>query len=79
MFFLSREGCIKVGDRVVAINGYKVAHLTLTETLSLFSQCDTSAVFTMSYDVAVQGKSNIYSSFFPSPFFSTSSFFISFL
>ncbi|CAG5128296.1 unnamed protein product, partial [Candidula unifasciata] len=49
-----REGCIKVGDRVVAINGYKVAHLTLTETLSLFSQCDTSAVFTMSYDVAVQ-------------------------
>ncbi|GFN84600.1 hypothetical protein PoB_001110600 [Plakobranchus ocellatus] len=49
-----REGSIKVGDSVVAINGYKVTHLSLAETLSLYDQCDTAASFSIAYHVNVQ-------------------------
>ncbi|KAH9487789.1 Glutamate receptor-interacting protein 2 [Bulinus truncatus] len=48
-----RDGSIKVGDRVLAINGYKVSHLSLNETLGLFAQCDKAASFTISYDVVI--------------------------
>ncbi|CAL1527022.1 unnamed protein product [Lymnaea stagnalis] len=50
---VDRESSIKIGDRVLAINGFNVKDLTLTETISLFAQCDNSTTFTMSYDVAI--------------------------
>ncbi|GFR74002.1 glutamate receptor-interacting protein 1 [Elysia marginata] len=49
-----REGSIRPGDHVVAINGYKVTHLSLAETLSLFDQCDQAALFSIAYNVDVQ-------------------------
>ncbi|XP_055881782.1 glutamate receptor-interacting protein 2-like [Biomphalaria glabrata] len=48
-----REGSIQVGDRVLAVNGYKVNHLSLNETLEIFAQCDKAASFTLSYDVTL--------------------------
>lgn len=51
-----RDEHIKLGDRVVQVNGYKVTHLTLTEMWSLLQQCGHQTTFTIAYDVAVMGK-----------------------
>ena len=50
-----REGSIKEGDRILAVNNYKVVHLSLSETMSLLHQCDSDAVFAVEYDVSVMG------------------------
>lgn len=52
-----RDGRIKVGDRILQVNGYKVTHLSLTEMWSLLQQCEHQTAFTVGYDVAVMGKS----------------------
>ncbi|XP_041347571.1 glutamate receptor-interacting protein 1-like [Gigantopelta aegis] len=48
-----REGSIKEGDRILAVNNYKVCHLSLSETMSLLQQCESETVFTVEYDVSV--------------------------
>ena len=51
-----RDEQLKVADRVVQVNGYKVTHLTLTEMWSLLQQCGHQTTFTIAYDVAVMGE-----------------------
>nr|KAG5708494.1 hypothetical protein BaRGS_026221 [Batillaria attramentaria] len=48
-----RDGQLKVGDRVLQVNGYKVTHLTLSEMWSLLNQCGHQTTFTIAYDIAV--------------------------
>ncbi|KAL8608811.1 hypothetical protein ACOMHN_051416 [Nucella lapillus] len=48
-----RHEHIKVGDRVIQVNGYKVSHLSLTEMWGLLLQCGHQTTFTVAYDVAV--------------------------
>ncbi|XP_059153790.1 glutamate receptor-interacting protein 2-like [Physella acuta] len=48
-----REGSIRVGDRINAINGYKLNHHSLQDIMGILSQCESSASFTVSYDVAI--------------------------
>ncbi|XP_069141413.1 glutamate receptor-interacting protein 1-like isoform X2 [Argopecten irradians] len=48
-----REGSVKVGDRVVAINEYNVAHFTLSEVNMFLNQCGQEVTFTVEYDVSV--------------------------
>ncbi|XP_021364887.1 glutamate receptor-interacting protein 1-like isoform X2 [Mizuhopecten yessoensis] len=48
-----REGSIKIGDRIVAINEYNVAHFTLSEVNMFVQQCGQEVTFTFEYDVSV--------------------------
>lgn len=51
-----RDGCIQVGDRIIAVNEYNVAHFTLSEASMFLQQCGHEANFTVEYDVSVMGK-----------------------
>lgn len=57
VFFL-REGTIKIGDRLLAINGVKVTQCTLSEALSLLRNSNQEARFLIEYDVSVLGAHN---------------------
>ncbi|XP_063443888.1 glutamate receptor-interacting protein 2-like isoform X1 [Mytilus trossulus] len=48
-----REGSIQVGDRIIAINEYNVAHFTLSEASMFLQQCGHEANFTVEYDMSV--------------------------
>ncbi|XP_050413050.1 glutamate receptor-interacting protein 1 isoform X2 [Patella vulgata] len=48
-----REGSIKEGDRIIAMNGYRVTHLSLMETMTLIHQVEQEATFSVEYDVSV--------------------------
>ncbi|ELU00765.1 hypothetical protein CAPTEDRAFT_224220 [Capitella teleta] len=48
-----REGTIKIGDRLLAINGVKVTQCTLSEALSLLRNSNQEARFLIEYDVSV--------------------------
>ena len=53
--FIYREGSVQVGDRIIAINEYNVAHFTLSEASMFLQQCGHEANFTVEYDVSVMG------------------------
>ena len=55
-FSTSREGSLKVGDRILTINDFSVVALNLTEIYMLLSQCDNQTTFTVEYDISVIGK-----------------------
>jgi len=46
---------VQVGDRIIAINEYNVAHFTLSEASMFLQQCGHEANFTIEYDVSVMG------------------------
>ncbi|CAF1078989.1 unnamed protein product [Didymodactylos carnosus] len=47
------EGTIKIGDRILAINGISVASATLQDAHNLMKQCRGTTLFLIEYDVAV--------------------------
>lgn len=51
-----REGTIKIGDRVLAINGINVGGATLQDAHNLMRQCRGTTLFLIEYDVAIVGK-----------------------
>ncbi len=56
MLFYSREGTLKIGDRVLAINGINVTGATLQDAHNLMKQCRGTTLFLIEYDVAIVGK-----------------------
>ncbi|XP_064605034.1 glutamate receptor-interacting protein 1-like isoform X3 [Liolophura sinensis] len=48
-----RENSLKEGDRILAVNGYHVTHLSLSEAMVLLNQCGREATFLFEYDVSV--------------------------
>ena len=59
-FSNSREGSLKVSDRILTINDFNVVTLNLAEVYMLLSQCDNQTTFTMEYDISVIGKLSFY-------------------
>ena len=55
-FIDSREGTLKIGDRVLAINGINVTGATLHEAHNLMRQCRGITLFLIEYDVAIVGN-----------------------
>lgn len=55
-FIDSREGTLKIGDRVLAINGINVTGATLQEAHNLMRQCRGITLFLIEYDVAIVGN-----------------------
>jgi C-terminal processing protease CtpA/Prc len=51
-----REGTLKIGDRVLAINGINVSGATLQDAHNLMRQCRGTTLFLIEYDVAIVGK-----------------------
>ena len=51
-----REGTVKIGDRVLAINGINVSGASLQEAHSVMRQCRGTTLFLIEYDVAIVGK-----------------------
>ncbi|CAF0828269.1 unnamed protein product [Rotaria sp. Silwood1] len=48
-----KEGTIKIGDRVLAINGINVGGATLQDAYNLMRQCRGTTLFLIEYDVAI--------------------------
>ncbi|KAL4225936.1 Glutamate receptor-interacting protein 1 [Mactra antiquata] len=48
-----REGSLKPGDRILAVNEFSAVFLTLTEMNMLLAQCTEETTFTVEYDVSV--------------------------
>lgn len=51
-----REGTLKIGDRVLAINGINVSGATLEDAHNIMRQCRGITLFLVEYDVAIVGK-----------------------
>ena len=47
---------MKIGDRVLAINGINVSGASLQEAHSVMRQCRGTTLFLIEYDVAIVGK-----------------------
>lgn len=58
-----REGTLKIGDRILAINGINVLNATLQEAYFIMKQCKGLTLFLVEYDSAVVGESSIESFF----------------
>ncbi|XP_052267303.1 glutamate receptor-interacting protein 1-like isoform X2 [Dreissena polymorpha] len=48
-----REGSLKPGDRILAVNDFSIVTLSLTEMNMLLAQCSGETSFTVEYDVSV--------------------------
>ncbi len=54
--FFHREGTLKVGDRILAVNSVDVSRMSLVEATSLLRRSKTHAHLLVEYDVSVMGK-----------------------
>jgi glutamate receptor-interacting protein len=50
-----REGTLKIGDRILAINGINLFNATLNEAYCIMKQCKGLALFLVEYDSAIVG------------------------
>ncbi|XP_075039775.1 glutamate receptor-interacting protein 2 isoform X7 [Mixophyes fleayi] len=48
-----REGTLKVGDRILCVDGISLHNVPLADALSILRQCSQEAVFQIEYDVAL--------------------------
>ena len=51
-----REGRLKTGDRIVALDGTQMTSFCLEEANRAIANCGDEAVLTVEYDVSVMGK-----------------------
>jgi glutamate receptor-interacting protein len=51
-----REGTLKIGDRIMAINGISVLTATLQQAYDIIKQCKGLTLFLIEYDSAIVGK-----------------------
>ena len=56
--WLLRDGTIKIGDRLLGINGVNVSRCTLAECLSILRHTEGRARIVIEYDVSILGKQN---------------------
>lgn len=51
-----REGSLKVGDRLLSVDGIPLHRASLTAALATLRQCSHEALFQVEYDVAIPGE-----------------------
>lgn len=51
-----REGTLKIGDRIIAINGINIINATLQDAYFILKQCKGLTLFLVEYDSAIVGK-----------------------
>ncbi len=50
-----REGTLKIGDRILAINGLNMMNASLNDAYCVIKQCKGIALFLIEYDSAIVG------------------------
>ena len=55
-FLTFREGSLKIGDRILAINDYNVAHFSLSEASVFLQQSGREVSLLVEYDVSLMGE-----------------------
>ena len=51
-----REGTLKIGDRIIAINGINILTASLQDAYFILKQCKGLTLFLVEYDSAIVGK-----------------------
>lgn len=54
--FLLREGSLKVGDRLLSVDGIPLHGASHATALAMLRQCSHEALFQVEYDVATPGQ-----------------------
>lgn len=55
-----REGTLKIGDRIIAINGINILNANLQDAYSIIKQCKGLTLFLVEYDSAIVGDYYLY-------------------
>ena len=55
-FLTFREGSLKIGDRILAINDYNVAHFSLSEASVFLQQSGRKISLLVEYDISLMGE-----------------------
>ena len=58
-----REGTLKIGDRIIAINGINILNANLQDAYCIIKQCKGLTLFLVEYDSAIVGKLRVYLAF----------------
>ena len=53
---LSREGTLKVGDRIVSVDGISYANFSHIEAVNALKMANRDALFRIEYDVSIMGE-----------------------
>lgn len=54
-----REGSLKIGDRLLSVDGIPLHSVTHADALNILRQCSQEALFQIEYDVTIMGKARI--------------------
>lgn len=55
----SREGSLKIGDRLLSVDGIPLHSMTHADALNILRQCSQEALFQIEYDVTIMGKDEV--------------------
>lgn len=54
---LCREGTLKVGDRILSVDGVSLHNASHSDALTVLTQCGQEALYQIEYDVSIMGES----------------------
>lgn len=54
--FVSREGTLRPGDRLLSVDGVPLHNANHSDALSVLAQCGQEALFQIEYDVTIMGE-----------------------
>lgn len=54
-----REGSLKIGDRLLSVDGIPLHSMTHADALNILRQCSQEALFQIEYDVTIMGKAKM--------------------
>lgn len=55
-----REGSLKVGDRLLSVDGIPLHGVSHADALNILRQCSQEALFQIEYDVTIMGKRSLF-------------------
>ncbi len=53
---LRREGTLKAGDRILSVDGVVLHSATLSDALTVLTQCGQESLIQIEYDVSIMGE-----------------------
>lgn len=57
--FSYREGSLKIGDRLLSVDGIPLHSVSHADALNILRQCNQEALFQIEYDVTIMGKKDL--------------------
>ncbi len=53
---LRREGTLKAGDRILSVDGVVLHSATLSDALTVLTQCGQESLIQIEYDISIMGE-----------------------